>query len=264
MEFLVCVKQVPDDSVEIHLNPETKQPDLSGADPEAGAFDTYAEELAVRFIEADEGSVTVLSAGTEDNKTCLKNSLAVGASAAYLVADEGTDSTDSAQTAALLAAAAKKIEADSAKTFDVILCGMESTDAIGGQVGALLAEKLGLPLVENAVEITKTDAGISVKQETDTGFMLYEVSTPAVVTVSKPDYDPRYPTIRSKMAARKAQIPVFTLADLGIASLADAARVSYTGFEEPKKREAGIKINEKEAEDAVAKAMDQLIADKVL
>lgn len=264
MEFLLCVKQVPDDSVEIHLNPETGTPDLSQADPEAGAFDTYAEELAVRFVEESEGSVTVLSAGTEDNKTCLKNSLAVGAGAAYLVADEGTDNLDSAQVAEILAAAVPKIEEKENKKFDVILCGKESTDAIGGQVGALLAEKLNLPLVENAVEIKAVNGGIAVKQETDTGFMMYEVSTPAVITVSKPDYDPRYPTIRSKMAARKAKIPTLTLSDLGISDLASAASVSSLGFTEPKKRQAGIKINETEAEDAVKKAIDQMIADKAL
>lgn len=264
MEFLVCVKQVPDDSVEIHLNPETGTPDLSQADPEAGAFDTYAEELAVRFIEENGGSATVVSAGTDDNKTCLKNSLAVGAGAAYLIADEGTDRLDSAQVADLLAAAAPKIEEQEGKKFDVILCGKESTDAIGGQVGALLAEKMNLPLVENAVEIKSTDSGISVKQETDTGFMMYEVSTPAVVTISKPDYDPRYPTIRSKMAARKAKIPTLTLSDLGISDLASEAAVSSLGFAEPKTRQAGIKINESEPEEAVKKAMDQMIADKAL
>ena len=264
MEFLVCVKQVPDDSVEIHLNPETSTPDLSQADPEAGAFDTYAEELAVRFIEENEGSVTVVSVGTEDNKTCIKNSIAVGASSGYVVADEGTDCLDSAQVADLLAAAAAKIEEQEGKKFDIILCGKESTDAIGGQVGPLLAEKLNLPLVENAVEITSVDGGISVKQETDTGFMMYEIATPAVVTISKPDSDPRYPTIRSKMAARKAKIPTLSLSDLGITDLASEAKISSLGFEEPKKRQAGIKINETEAEEAVKKAMDQMIADKAL
>lgn len=263
MEFLVCVKQVPDDSVEIHLNPSTGTPDLSQADPEAGAFDTYAEELAVRFIEEkEEGNVTVVSVGSEDNKTCLKNSLAVGASSAYLINSEGVDDPDDDATAAFLAAAVKKIEAESEKTFDVILCGKESTDSIGGQVGALLAEKLNLPLVENAVEITSVDGGIQVKQETDTGFMIYELPTPAVVTISKPDYDPRYPTIRSKIAARKATIPAFTASDLGIDL--PQSKVSYVGFGEPKKRQAGIKIDESEPEEAVKKAMDQMIADKVL
>lgn len=264
MEFLNCVKQVPDDSVEIHLDPSTGMPDLSQADPEAGAFDTYAEELAVRFIEENGGSVTMVSVGTEDNKTCLKNSLAVGAAKAYLVTGDGADKLDSAAMAKVLAASVAKIEEQEGKKFDVILCGKESTDAIGGQVGALLAEELNLPLVENAVEISAADGGISVKQETDTGYLVYQVATPAVITISKPDYDPRYPTIRSKMAARRAEIPSISFADLGLSDAAGAAKISYLGYSEPPKRQAGIKIVEKEAEDAVKKAMDQMIADKVL
>ena len=109
MEILVCMKQVPDDSVEIRLG-ASGEPDLSQAEPQGNAFDTYALELAVRFIEANGGTVTVATVGTENDKVCLRNSLAVGAKASAQI--EGVEKADAAVTASLLAAGIKKIEGD--------------------------------------------------------------------------------------------------------------------------------------------------------
>ena len=109
MEILVCMKQVPDDSVEIHLGADG-QPDLSKADPQGNAFDTYGLEMAVRHIEEFGGTVTVASVGPEDNKTCMKNALAVGAGKAYLISDGGAADLDAYGTAKLLANAIPKIE----------------------------------------------------------------------------------------------------------------------------------------------------------
>ncbi len=264
MEILVCVKQVPDDSVEIHLDPATMTPDISGAEPQSSAFDTYALELAVRYTEAHEGTVTVASLGPDDNKTSLKNCLAVGAKKAFHISDEGIENADPTVTAnAILAAIPKMEEANGAK-FDLILVGRESTDYIDGEVGEILAEKLGLPFVTNAVEVNPVDAGINVKKELDAGYYIMEAAAPAVLTVSKPDYDPRYPTIKSKLAARKVEIPTIGAADLAMDNAAKQAKIEYLGFEEPVKKEAGVKIQEDEPADAVAKAMEVMLADKVL
>ena len=146
MEILVCMKQVPDDSVEIHLGADGK-PDLSQADPQGNAFDTYALELAVRYIEEHGGNVTVASVGSEDNKTCLKNSLAVGAVKAYLIPGAAAaEDTDAYVTAKLLADAIPKIEEANGAKFDMVFCGRESTDYIGSEVGEILAELLGMPV----------------------------------------------------------------------------------------------------------------------
>ena len=173
MEILVCIKQVPDDSVEIRLGADG-QPDLSSADPQGNAFDTYAQELAVRFVEENGGAVTVASVGPEDNKTCLKNALAVGATKAHHISDEGIDGADAAVTANLLAAGIKKIEETDGVKFDLILCGRESTDAIGGEVGELLAEALGLPFVSDIVEAVPDAAGLKVKKELESGYLMVE------------------------------------------------------------------------------------------
>ena len=263
MEILVCIKQVPDDSVEIRLGADGK-PDLSAADPQGNAFDTYAQELAVRYVEANGGAVTVVSVGPEDNKVCLKNALAVGATGAHHISDDGIEGADAAVTANLLAAGIRKIEADEGKTFDLILCGRESTDYIGSEVGELLAEALGLPFVTDIVDAEPAGDGLKVKKELEAGYLMVEAPVPAVMTVSKPEYDPRYPTIKSKLAARKVKIPTIAKADTGIAAEAEIPKVVFAGYQEPPKREAGVKIQEDEPADAVAKAFEILTADKVL
>lgn len=263
MNILVCIKQVPDDTVEIHLD-SAGQPDLSMADPQGNAFDTYALELAVRHIEAAGGTVTVASFGPDDNKTCLKNALAVGAAKAYHISDAGLETADASVTAAVLAAAVTKMEEANGEAFDAILCGRESTDYISGEVGEILAEKLGLPFVTNIVALEEKDGKAVAKKELDAGYLMVEAPLPAVFTVSKPDYDPRYPTIKSKLAARKVKIPTLGKDDIALSDEDAEPLVLYKKYEEPPKREAGVMIKEDEPADAVAKALELMQADKAL
>lgn len=261
MEILICVKQVPDDSIEIRLDKEKKQPNLNGVSMVANAFDTYALELAVRFMEANGGNVSVLNVGAEDSLNTLKNCLAVGAKEAFFVKDDLYADLDAIGTADVLADAIQKIEKDKDKKFDLILCGMESTDEITGQVGAMLAEKLGTGFVSRAIEINSKDDIMEVHQETEEGYNVVSLGSPAVVTVSKPEYDPRYPTIKTKMASRKAVIPTYSAAEIGEVKQAKVRCVEYV---EPPKKEAGIKIQEKDIALAVSAAMEQMKKDKAI
>ncbi|MDO5518010.1 MAG: electron transfer flavoprotein subunit beta/FixA family protein [Clostridium sp.] len=260
MNILLCVKQVPDDSVEIHLDQNNERPDLKGVANVANAFDTYALELAVRFVEANGGSVSVLTVGSDDSLNTLKNCLAVGAKEAFFIKDDLYKDLDSLATAEVLADAVHKIEKDKGQKFDLILCGKESTDEITGQVGAMLSEKLKMGFTSSAVEIDLKDDHIEVHQETEDGYNLVSLQCPAVITVSKPDYDPRYPTIRSKMKSRKAIIPTYSAAEVG--KVKDA-KVCCKDYAAPPKKEAGIRIKEKEATLAVSIAIDQMKKDKV-
>ncbi len=260
MEILVCMKQVPDDSVEIRLGKDG-QPDLSQAESQGNAFDTYALEMAVRFIEANGGSVTVLTVGTEDDKSCLRNSLSVGAAKVALVEGAGTDA---AGTAALLAGSIRKLEAENGAAFDLVFCGRESTDYIGGEVGEILAEILKRPFVTDIVEVEPADAKVVVKKELESGYLKVESPLPAVLTIAKPNYDPRYPSVKSKIAARRAKIPTVAQSELALEDGALKARVSHKAFLEPPKREAGVMVKEADAAAAVAKALEILAADKVL
>lgn len=261
MNILICVKQVPDDSIEIHLDNKTQKPNLNGVGLVANAFDTYALELAVRFMEAHGGNVSVLTVGADDSLNTLKNCLAVGAKEAFFVKDDLYADLDAIGTADVLADAIHKIEKDKDKKFDLILCGKESTDEITGQVGPMLAEKLGTSFVSSAIAIDLKDDAMEVHQETDEGYNVVSIASPAVVTVSKPDYDPRYPTIKTKMASRKAVIPTYSATEIGEVKQAKVRCIEYV---EPPKKEAGIKIQEKDVTLAVSAAMEQMKKDKAI
>ena len=261
MNIMLCVKQVPDDSIEIHLDNKTKKPNLNGVSLVANAFDTYALELAVRFIEANGGNVSVLTVGAKDSLNTLKNCLSVGAKEAFFVKDDLYADLDAIGAADVLADAIHKIEKDKGEKFDLILCGKESTDEITGQVGALLAEKLETSFVSSAIKINLKDGAIEVHQETEEGYNIVSLESPAVVTVSRPNYEPRYPTIRTKMASRKAVIPTYCAAEIGEVK---KAKVRCTEYVEPPKREAGIKIKEKDAALAVSAAIEHMKKDKTI
>lgn len=259
MEILVCIKQVPDDSVEISLDEATGKPALDGVTPVVNAFDTYAEEMAVRLKEAvAESEVTVVSIGDDSVKNSLKNCLAVGADHAYLVKYDEAEKLDGAAVAKVLAKAKADIEVAEGKTFDLIFCGKESTDYAASQTGLLLAAELNVPAVANVVAVETADGTAKIRQETETGYNEVEASMPCVVTIQKPNYDPRYPTIKSKMAARKKPIGELETGEIPESSM-EVVKV-YA----PAKRQAGVKIKAESPEESVAQAM-KLIADaKVL
>jgi electron transfer flavoprotein beta subunit len=262
MDILVCVKQVPDDYVEVHLDPSTHKPATGEIEQVANAFDTYAVELAVRYCEEHGGSVTVASIGPESVKNTLKNLLAVGAAKAYLFSDPVLENADAFATASYLGSIIKKCETENGAPFGMILCGKESTDEISGQVGAMLAENLKLGFVCDVVEIAPREGGFTVKQETDEGFALYETASPSVFTIAKPGYDPRYPSIKTKMAARRTEVPIFSAAEAAIIFV--DSRITCLDYIKPPKRETGVMIQEKVAVDAVRKAISIMVEDKVL
>ncbi len=258
MEILVCIKQVPDDSVEIALNSEGTAPDLEGVTPVVNAFDTYALEMAVRLKEATEGEVTVLSVGDDSVKNSLKNCLAVGADHAYLVEDDKYQSKDPQAIASILKTAKKTIEEKNGKDFDLIFCGKETTDFAAGQVGIILASNLGIPVVADVVDIQTEDEKFTMKQETEEGYRMIESPLPCLVTVNKPEYEPRYPTIKSKMAARKKPIEAIELEESA------SVQTTLLKLYEPPKREAGVKVKAEDAEAAVAQALSLMEEAKVV
>jgi electron transfer flavoprotein beta subunit len=265
MEILVCVKQVPDDSEKVVLN-GSGQPAIDKIAPVANAFDTYALEMAARFKEANGGTITAVSIGPDDFKTSLKNCLAVGADKAYVVTDASYNGSDSLATAYIISKAAAKIEELEGIKFDLIFCGKESTDCTTALVGPELAQKLGVGVVTCVTDLALDGDKINAKQETEEGYNTVEVKMPAVLTITKPNYDPRYPTMKNKMAARKKNIPTLTAADLGTdtALVGEAnSAVKTISLSEPPKKQAGVKINEKTFEETFAKAMAVMTEAKI-
>jgi electron transfer flavoprotein beta subunit len=258
MDILVCVKQVPDDVVKVHLN-ESGKPAVAAIPKIVNSFDAYGVEMALRLCETHGGKVVVATIGEENEvRPSMVQMIAVGANQAYIYAPVVTDADENA-TADGLAQLVNKCEESNGAEFDLIMCGKESTDEISSAVGAMLAEKLNLGFVSNVVNVEFNLPTLYLKQETEEGYAIYETPAPAVVTVAKPNYEPRYPSLKSKMAARKAEIPYIS----GVLTRLEPT-VKCLRYLEPAPRNAGIKINEQSAAEAVAKAIEKLRADKVL
>ena len=258
MEILVCVKQVADDSVEVFMNEKTGKPALEGVEKVVNAFDTYALEMAVRLKEAKgDITVTTLSLGGEDAKNGLKNCLAVGADEAFYIKDENYQEKDAVIIAQALSKGIQKIEEQRGKKFDIIFCGKETTDFATGQVGIMLADELNYGVVTNLVDIDTEGEKVIAKKETETGYEKVEVVSPCLVTVNKPNYEPRYPTIKSKMAARKKEIIEISV------EVANESTVKEVQLFSPPKRQAGVKIKAGTAEEIVAQAIQKMLEAKV-
>ena len=253
MEILVCVKQVPDADVEVKLN-ASGTPDIEKIAPVMNAFDGYALEMATRYKVANGGTVVVMSIGGDNVKDTMKNCLAVGADEAYIINDVIADA-DAVATSDVIAAAVKKLEEVRGKAFDIICCGKESTDYACGIVSQLVSEKLGYGEV---VDVIGFEPGLVVKKETEEGYNMVEIGTPCVLGIIKPDYEPRYPTMKSKMAARKKDVPVV---ETGVST---AAVVKTVKIYEPAKKSAGIKIKEETNEESALKAFGMLVDAKLL
>ena len=264
MEILVLIKQVPDDSVEVKLDPATGAPNLNGVEAVVNAFDTYALEMAKRYIEDNGGNVTVATIGDDDATAALRTCQAVGAGKAFLIKDASFAGSDTTAKAYILSKAVAKIEEINGAKFDIIFCGKEATDFSKGMVGVQLASELGVGVATDVIAVNPAEGGVTVKQETETGYNVIDLATPCVVTIQKPDYDPRYPTIKTKMAARKATINEITAADL-------AAKVGEAGsltkvlkLYEPPKKQAGVKIQEETVADSTMRALAMIAEAKVL
>lgn len=215
MNLLVCVKQVPD-TTEIKIDPETNTLIRAGVPSIVNTFDAFALEVAARIKDANPGSrIVIMSMGPEQAKVALKECLAVGGDVAYLVSDRAFGGSDTLATSYILSQAIRKIEETEGK-FDIIFCGKQAIDGDTAQVGPEIAEHLDYPQVTYAVEAAAGESSIVVKQETAEGFSMIEVKYPCLITVTKPAFDPRYPTIKTKMAANRAQIVTLTAADFDI------------------------------------------------
>lgn len=256
MNILVFIKEVPDDSVAVSVQGDRAA--ISDITPVVNAFDTYSLEMAVRLKEANEESqVVVVSIGNEEVKNSLKNCLAVGADKAYLVKNDDYRKLDAKAITEILMGAKEKLEAELG-AFDVICFGKETTDAEASQVGVYFAKKSDLGVVTSVIAMEKDGDKLVTKQEIDGGYRLVETILPSAVTIAKPDYEPRYPTIKSKMAARRQKID-----DFEVEATSSPILEEVKDFE-PKKREAGVKIQEEEVEDTVAKAISLMLEQKVL
>jgi electron transfer flavoprotein beta subunit len=220
MNIVVCVKQVPDTAVERTLTPEGTL-DRASLDGLINELDEYAIEEGLKLAEAHGGEVTILSMGPAKAADSIRKALSMGADKAVHVLDDGLAGSDALATSAALAAALQLTG------FDLAVFGSESTDARTGVVPAMVAERLGVPQLTLASKVDVDGPAVTVRRVTDEGYAVVTGSLPAVVSVVEKINEPRYPTFKGIMAAKKKPVQVLTLAELpavaGWAGLADAA-----------------------------------------
>jgi electron transfer flavoprotein beta subunit len=222
MDIIVCLKQVPDSS-KVRLDPVTHTLIREGVESIINPYDLYALEAALRLKDAAGGKVTLLSMGPPQAESALREALSLGADDAVLLCDRAFAGADTWATSYTLSQAVRKIGA-----FDLIVCGKQAIDGDTAQVGPGLAERLGVPHVAFVRKAELKGGALAVERCTDEGFDRLEVSLPALITVVKELGEPRMPSLRAKMAAKKAQIPVWSAADIGAAPEAIGLKGSLT------------------------------------
>ena len=220
MNIIVCVKQTPDTTAEKRLGADSRL-DRASVENILNPFDEYAVEEALHIKEKCGGAVTVLCMGPATADSALRKALAMGADSAVLVSDPALAGSDSLGTASVLAAAIKTLP------FDVILTGMQSTDARTAQVPAAIAEFLDIPALTLATKLdVDSAAGVArIQRQADGGYVTLEAALPALVSVIKGINEPRYPGVKGIMMARKKEIKVVSAADLQL----DPALIGATG-----------------------------------
>ncbi len=210
MEIIVCIKQVPD-TKDVRLDPETNTMAREGVESIMNPFDRHALEEAVRLKEENGGRVTALSMGPPQACEVLREAIACGADAGVLVSDRAFAGADTWATSYTLVKAVESIG-----TADLILCGKQAIDGDTAQVGPGMASRMGWPYV-TCVQKTR-EAGsdyIIVERMMDDGYDVVRLPLPALLTVVKDINEPRVPSLKGKMKAKKAKIQTLSATDIG-------------------------------------------------
>ncbi|SFB15189.1 electron transfer flavoprotein beta subunit [Amycolatopsis marina] len=258
--IVVLVKQVPDTYSERKLSSGDHTLDRESADAVLDEINEKAVEEALKIKEAGEGEVTVLSMGPDRATDAIRKALSMGADKAIHVSDEGLRGSDIVATVKVLAAAINK-----AGGFDLVIAGNEASDGRGGAVPAMLAEVLGVPQLTHARTVSVEGSTVKVDRETDDGITHLEANLPAVVSVGEKINEPRYPSFKGIMAAKKKPVEKLTVADLGV----DAGEVGLDNAwssvleASPKPpREAGQRVEDEG--DGGTKVVEYLVGQKLV
>jgi electron transfer flavoprotein beta subunit len=222
MNIVVCVKQVPDTEVERSLVPGDNTVDRASVDGVINYLDEFAIEESLKIAETQGGSeVTILTVGPQKAADSIRKALSMGADKAVHVIDDGIAGSDAVETSLVLAAALKQVG------FDLVVFGSEATDARTGVVPAMVAERLGVPQLTLAGKVDISGSEVTIRRVTDDGYATVTGSLPAVISVNEKINEPRYPSFKGIMAAKKKPVQTLTLADLsvdaGSVGLANAA-----------------------------------------
>ncbi|MDN5861320.1 MAG: electron transfer flavoprotein subunit beta/FixA family protein [Pseudonocardia sp.] len=226
MNIVVLVKQVPDTYSERKLNASDGILDREATDAVIDEINERAVEAALQLKEAgadsgDGSEVTVLTMGPDRAKDAIRKALSMGADKAVHLSDDALAGTDYVGTAKALAKALGTVEGG----YDIVLAGNEASDGRGGAIPAMVAEVLGVPALTHAQEVGVEGSTVTITRATDDGITKLTAELPAVVSVGEKINEPRYPSFKGIMAAKKKPVATIGIGDAGI----DASEVGMDG-----------------------------------
>ncbi|MCX8027765.1 MAG: electron transfer flavoprotein subunit beta/FixA family protein [Thermodesulfovibrionales bacterium] len=209
MRFIVCIKQVPD-TAEVRINPETNTLIRDGVPSIINPYDMHAIEAGLSLRDKVGGKVTVITMGPPQAEAALRDALSLGVDDAVLISDRAFAGSDTWATSFTLYKTISKLG------YDVIICGKQAIDGDTAQVGPAVAEFLDIPHVAYVSAITHIDdTSITVHRMMDDGYDVVQSSIPVLLTVVKELNEPRLPSLRGKMNAKKAVITKLTREMIG-------------------------------------------------
>jgi electron transfer flavoprotein beta subunit len=264
MNIVVLVKQVPDTAVERKLKDADGTLDRASVDGLINELDEYAIEEGLQIAEAqreagNEAEVTILSMGPEKATESIRKALSMGADKAVHLLDDGLAGSDALSTSYALAQVLRQAG------FDLVICGSESTDARMGVMAAMLAERLDVPQASLVSKVDIDGSVIRARRVSDDGYLEVEASLPAVISVVEKINEPRYPSFKGIMAAKKKPVTTMSLADAGIdpalTGLAGASTEVVDHVQRPP-RQAGTVV--KDEGDGGVKVAEFLAAQKFI
>ena len=240
MNIVVCVKQVPDTESERTLRPDGTV-DRAAAEGVIDEIDEFAIEEGLRIAEAHGGEVTILTMGPQKAAESIRKALSMGADKAVHLLDDALAGSDALATSYALSQVLKQTG------FDLVICGAESTDARTGLVAAMLAERLGVPQLTLAGKVDIDGTAVTVRRVTDEGYQVVTGQLPAVVSVMEKINEPRYPSFKGIMAAKKKPVQTLSLAEAGVdpalVGLGNAA-TAVADFAARPPRQAGVVVKD--------------------
>jgi len=260
MNIVVLVKQVPDTYSERKLRDSDGVLDRDATDAVLDEINERAVEAALQIKEAGDAEVTVLTMGPDRATDAIRKALSMGADKAVHLSDAALAGSDAVTTARALVKAIGTVG-----DVDLVLAGNEASDGRGGAMAAMVAELLGFPALTHAREISVDGSAVTVKRETDEGVTHLVADLPAVVSVGEKINEPRYPSFKGIMAAKKKPVTTLSLADAGLdaSEVGPAGALSTVTSAAPKPpKAAGEKIDDEG--DGGAKIAAYLVGQKLI
>ncbi|MGH2363848.1 MAG: electron transfer flavoprotein subunit beta/FixA family protein [Chloroflexota bacterium] len=212
MNIAVCAKSVPASSIVITIDPDTQRVVRDGVPHELDPAAECALEVGLRLAEQQGGSVTVICMGKASAADDIRKALAMGAERAIHICDDALAGSDTLATAKVLAAAIKK------ESFDLVICATEATDTYSGLVPGQVAALLGFAPLTFARELAVEGKTATIHRQTEDGYQVVQAELPALVTVTSGINEPRYPSLKGIMGAKRKEVLRYTAADLGLAA----------------------------------------------